>query len=306
MNHAYHTPAHSRLPFWVRELMHSPPQAGGGFHQWLFRTAIALRQYWPESEISAFLTNAAMACGRLVPTREIADAIDASGRVSTTAKRSSLIPSPKKRQSLPDEQLIAQTLRAWDGYTLADLWEDSLIRLDENSDDADSIVSTLFPNDSLLCCGKDNANFDTRPLKEWIGELAKLQLIVPSPMTHRHGQTKTGKLSTHSLDNTGPRRFLVVEFDSGTQSGQAALLRHLGTIAPLVAVVHSGNKSLHGWFYCATTPEATIRAFFDHAIHLGADPMTWTRSQFVRMPGGCRSDGRLQRLHYFNPTHIRQ
>src|SRR5690349_17937377 len=33
---------------------------------------------------------------------------------------------------------------------------------------------------------------------------------------------------------------------------------------------------------------------FAYAVSLGADPATWTRSQFVRMPGGRRDNGKVQ------------
>lgn len=41
--------------------------------------------------------------------------------------------------------------------------------------------------------------------------------------------------------------------------------------------------------------------FMRYAISIGADPATWTRSQFVRMPDGTRDNGKLQRVHFFNP-----
>jgi len=106
------------------------------------------------------------------------------------------------------------------------------------------------------------------------------------------------------LNNTGPRRFLVVEFDQGTFDQHAALLAHLGEKAPLVLVVHSGNKSLHGWFYCAEQPEDRVEKFFNYAVSLGADRATWARCQFVRMPDGRRENGKLQRVVFFNPKTL--
>ena len=37
--------------------------------------------------------------------------------------------------------------------------------------------------------------------------------IVPSPMREQYGTTVDGRLSQHTLDNTGPRLCLVTEFD---------------------------------------------------------------------------------------------
>ncbi len=112
-------------------------------------------------------------------------------------------------------------------------------------------------------------------------------------------------MSAHTLDNTGPRRFLVTEFDSGTLDDHAALLLHLAAYDPLVLAVHSGGKSLHGWFFCAGEPEEKLERFMRYAVSLGADPATWTRSQFVRMPDGRRDNGKRQAIHFFNPSLIK-
>ena len=83
-----------------------------------------------------------------------------------------------------------------------------------------------------------------------------------------------------------------MEFDQGSLNQQAAILWHLARYAPLALVVFSGSKSLHGWFFCAGQPEDRVQRFFDYAHSLGADSLLWTRSQFVRMPDGTRSDGK--------------
>ena len=131
-----------------------------------------------------------------------------------------------------------------------------------------------------------------------------MQLIVPSPMSATRGTTKEGRESAHCLDNTGPRRFLVVEFDKGSFDEHAALLWHLSDFAPLATAVHSGGKSLHGWFYCQGEPEDKLRRFMSYAESLGADRATWTRSQFVRMPGGTRDGGCRQSVFYFAPDTV--
>jgi hypothetical protein len=147
--------------------------------------------------------------------------------------------------------------------------------------------------------------FATRRRKTWRGRMADLQVIVPNPMTQRIGLTQEGRESEHTLSNTGPRRFLVIEFDSGSIDDHAALLIHLIGRAPMVLGVHSGGKSLHGWFYCADQPEEPWRQFMNCAVSLGADPATWTRSQFVRMPDGIRENGKRQGVYWFNPNLIK-
>ena len=111
-------------------------------------------------------------------------------------------------------------------------------------------------------------------------------------MTTETGLTKSGRKSYHPLDNTGPRRFLLIEADRGSLDQQAAVIGHLATLAPLAAVVFSGSKSLHGWFVCEGTSEETLLRFMKYAASLGADTRMWLRSQFCSIPDGRRFDGK--------------
>jgi hypothetical protein len=231
--------------------------------------------------------------------------------------------SPVAVRSLnPNFDLIEAVADAGNG--VVDLWEASPVRLDSNIPKTDAIIDILFPGNPLLCCGWSRHYFGTRPRRHW-HKLHELQFIVPNPMTKKYGLTKSGKLSAHSLENTGERRFLAVEFDfdPGRSPAEAALFRslgrrrhdvrdlcaalllHLAGTAPLALAVYSGGKSLHGWFHCAGEDEGWLRKFMDRAALLGADNATWGPSQFVRMPDGKRDNGRRQTLFYFNPSVIK-
>jgi hypothetical protein len=131
-----------------------------------------------------------------------------------------------------------------------------------------------------------------------------MSLIVPSPMSAVTGLTQDGRPSEHTLSNTGDRRFLVIEQDSGTLDDQAGVLLHLKRKAPMVLAVHSGSKSIHGWFYCQGKDEEFLKRFMRYAVALGADRATWTRSQFVRMPDGLRDTGARQTIFYFDPSRL--
>ena len=192
-----------------------------------------------------------------------------------------------------------------DGFGLVDLWENSPVRLEDNQSHTEEIIDVLFPRNTLLCAGRSSQDFDTRSRMEWRGELAALQLIVPNPMTARTGRTQEGKESAHALSITGPRRFLVIEQDTGTIDEQAAALFHLAHIGPMAVAVHSGSKSIHGWFYCLGLAEDKLQSFMRYAVSLGADPATWTRSQFVRMPDGTRDNGKQQTVYFFHPETIK-
>jgi len=82
------------------------------------------------------------------------------------------------------------------------------------------------------------------------------------------------------------------------------LILHLGTFAPLVCAVHSGGKSLHGWFYVQGQPDVKVEKFFRYAVSLGADRATWTRSQFVRMPDGTRNNDQRQTVFFLNSKSL--
>jgi hypothetical protein len=286
------------LPPFLRDLLAAPPPAGEGVHTWLFRVARQLHAHLPAGEIVTLLENRVSDCGRHVSRKEIVDAVKDSLSVAWQPRGTGAANQPVSKSPKLNEEQRAAIIR--DGGGLADLWEASRKRIEDNKAHTEEIIDQLFPGNQLLCCGKSSQEFDTRPREDWRGELAGLQLIVPSPMSAVTGLTKDGKESKHSLNNTAARRFLICEFDTGAVDEHATLLTHLAGYAPLVCVVHSGGKSLHGWFYIQGQPEGKVLKFFRYAISLGADRATWTRSQFVRMPDGTRDNGNRQTVFYLN------
>jgi hypothetical protein len=82
------------------------------------------------------------------------------------------------------------------GMGLANLWEMSPIRLADNYAHCEEIIDVLFLNNPLLCCGKRNSKFATRPREDWRGHLAEQQLIVPSSMLGRIGLTRWQRVGT--------------------------------------------------------------------------------------------------------------
>ena len=233
-----------------------------------------------------------------------------------------LPPTKAARWLDPNFELIEAVAHTGNG--LVDLWKASPICLDSNKPNTDEIIEILFPGNPLLCCGRTRHQFDTRPRSRWY-KLHDLQFIVPNPMATPRGFTRNRKISAHALSNTGPRRFLIVEFDfDSTNSAEetrlleslategrdvrdlsAALLLHLAEAAPLAMAVYSGAKSLHGWFYCPGVIDERVSRFFRYAASLGADPANWNRSQFARMPDGLRENGKRQRVYFLNPAVVK-
>ncbi len=287
------------LPQFVRDLLASPPGRGKGLNNWFYRVARVLHPFRSDEEIISLLQ--AITAGEPVKPGEIVRAVERS-RTTAWHPGQPPIASALKWPAVNQEQREAITAR---GEGLVDLWEASPVRFEDNEIHTEEIIDRLFPCDPLLCVGISNSEFATRHRQNWRGRLAELQFIVPSPMSAQTGRTQDGKLSEHTLENTGERGFLVIEFDTGTADEHAALLLHLAERAPLALVVHSGGKSLHGWFYCIGQSEATLRRFMRYAVSLGADRATWTRSQFVRLPDGLRENGRRQTVYFFNPEVVK-
>ena len=135
--------------------------------------------------------------------------------------------------------------------------------------------------------------------------------MVPNAMIAELGYTKDGRESLRCRDNAARhRRFLVIEFDrDGDEYMQPALHWHLQELAPLVMCVHSGGRSIHGWYYVEPQSDEWQMKFFRYAVTLGADHQIWWPEQLVRMPNGQRrdEDGTVvakQKVIYFDPHCI--
>ena len=220
-------------------------------------------------------------CGREVPDREVRAAV-----LSARGER-----HEGKKWPASDPRFLAK----FSGST-------DMTELTEHDEPPAYFLQQLFSMDELVCAATCETQGATAPLAKWVDEaplLTRCQFIVPSPMTAEKGINHQGKSTWRCDAITGPRRYLVIEFDNGTIGSQWARhqwLRRLGLLE-LVMVVFSGGKSLHGWY--AADGEDACAAIFSRAVQIGADPKTWTRCQLVRMPNGIRSDGKRQQVLFF-------
>ncbi len=279
-----------------------PPRPEHGIHGWLMTATNKLRHHHQPAECARIIADLCRGARREVPPNEIDAAIrkgfaDINRTAGTFHVPTYRVSAPK----WPEPDLEARAKVIASGFSLADLWESSPVRMDDSAPGTEAIIDALFPGNPLLCCGAGKTAAVTNTRESFRGRLADLQLVVPSPMSAMTGLSQDGRQSQRCLDNTGPRRYLVVECDEGTVDEQAAIIAHLSDFAPLVLAVHSGGKSLHAWFK-AHADEQVSRRFFTHAVRLGGDPATWCRCQFVRMPGGVRDNGAKQLVWFFNPS----
>lgn len=282
------------------------PAAGGGVHSWIMRAAWACRlsNKLTAAEAEDLILDAMTRTP--TPKTEVVEAVNkvfGAQLVVWNSKRNT--PAPAKWPEANAEQIEAV---AASGLSVADLWEASPIRFDDDEPRGAEILERLFPGDPWLCAGS-KYEFFTQRLSLFKGAAYAFEQIIPSPMLSKYGKTKDGKLSQRTLDATGPRRFLVVEGDKINginipKDTQAAVLLHLAERAPLSLVVDSGGKSLHGWFFVAGKSDEQLAPFFRRACTLGADNMLWGRAQFARMPDGTRDTGKRQHILFFNPETI--
>jgi len=335
------------LPFAVVKMLIDRPRRGEHLHQWLYSPAARqLHAHLTAKSIIGLLV-------RLCPEATEREVLDAVVNAAETAwqprkpwpkaslpwleehVRSNLRGSPvvagavrhkpaEPRWPLPDLAAIERI--AAPGPRLADLRAASPFTFDGEQRYTHWLLSKLFPPDSLLCLAMSQSEALTLPLEAWLEcDLARYSFIVPSPMSSKTGLTLDGRESYRTLNNTGPRRYLVVESDFSeyakdgkTETRYAGLIRrlrkqgitvadmcaavlwHLAESMPLVMIVHSGGKSLHGWFPVQGLPEGVLLEFMRLAVSLGADDATWCKCQLVRLPDGTRSNGTRQAVHYFD------
>ena len=287
----------STLPQWAADILSATPARGEGVNRWLLKAAIVLRRCGrSEHEILATLT--AATADQPMRHGEIERAVERSAGYMSDS------PTVSSRKTTTENPTLRSKIIAANPAEVVDLWERSPYRLTHDGPDSEELVDLLFPGDPLLCCAATSSTARTAHRSWWRGKLSGLQFIVPSPMASETGLTQDGRISPRCLNNVGPRRYLVVEQDSGTPDEQAAILLHLAERAPLVMALTSGGKSLHGWFSCRDVSDQKLRAFFNYAIMLGADKATWSPCQLVRMPEGRRDNGRRQAVLFLNEATL--
>ena len=270
------------------------PESGEGVHKWIYHVCcVFLDAGNAVEDAESYCEERA---SRALQINEVQNAY-------SSIKKTGIL--KRQRWSKPNQQyvdFIKRTARG--GLYQSILNRLTLTRAEEI--DCFGALKLLFPDDiesgdwSLICCGASQSDFRTAPLAFFKDKCEDLQFIVPSTMSSIWGETQGGDRSQHTLANTGPRKYLVVEFDKGEHADHAAFLHNLHRIIPITMVVHSGNKSLHGWFHVEGMSETKQISFFDEATQLGADTATWNRSLFVRMPDGKRANGKRQSILYFN------
>lgn len=288
-----------------------PPPPEFGIHKAVYATAAKLCDSGAtyESAVSAILQwRAAFTFRRPVPNRELIDATNSAYQqlrqqrphIHTRGISGDGLTSPSIKWPKPDPAKRAQIIDP--DFGLYDLWEASPVRFEDRRPHTRDILRALFPGDPLVYCGWSMTRFETKRLSEW-KHIESMQFLVPNPMSKPFGKIQNSeRLSARSKDNTGDRRFLVIDYDDSAGADvHASASGCLSQYYPLALVLSSGGKSLHAWYYVANANEGDIRTFMARACLLGGDSAMFNKSQFCRMPDGLRVNGRMQTVYHFNP-----
>jgi len=152
------------------------------------------------------------------------------------------------------------------------------------------------PSDLLWVAAKPTRVYSTnfRRAEEWLGQL-------PSACVFLSGSTYKNRFGSRRMENLDNTRFCVFEHDRFGRETTAAIFRHAEAQGmPLVAVVDSGGKSVHGWCL-ADENLPRWREFF---LAAGFCSAAMRPTQPVRLAGGKRVEEdkpmAIQKLLYLN------
>lgn len=286
-----------------------PASGGGGCHSALLGIANRGRIAGVSPDRIAEDLGAHVHGARRIPRSEIDAAISKAFDESPHAPFRSATPRPR----VDGEKLFNAIVNRGAGFKKADLRKASPIVINwEPESDAIEVLTRLYEPDDRLFIGvrHDASAGQVLPVREWIKRL-KQDLEVPehvilNPLTGKQGHTKDGKLSYRADSCVEQFRFAVVEFDGIPLEQQIQFWA--GAPLPIVALVSSGGKSIHGWIRidAANVDEWTLRVesnLFAILRAIGADPACKNEARLSRMPGHFRAETQnWQRLLYLDPV----
>jgi len=254
---------------------------------------------------------------RVVYDKEISNALEKA----YAEKLERVVFTPTIPPPFEGEKARSHIINKAAGVTEADIWESSPIRLNnEPESDASLILYTLWEPDEQLFIGERYSQGvpgeTILPCRKWwtIGGL-QLPHIILNPLTGKPAPKRgngVNDMTFRGTNNIACFKYAVAEFDSLSIEEQLAFW--VGSKIPLVALIHSGNKSLHAWI-----PVSGVHTLSDWdelvrnnlykklLIPLGVDSACQNPDRLTRLPGYFRKDKAKvyefpwQRLLWLNP-----
>ncbi|OPY72240.1 MAG: hypothetical protein A4E63_01273 [Syntrophorhabdus sp. PtaU1.Bin050] len=250
---------------------------------------------------------------RRVPDKEIRDAIN---KALENHNKGSFVPKARPVAIVKDgSTALRHIANQSDIKDEADLWEASPIRLlDEPKSDPALLLRTLFDDDDYLFIGERYQSGilgDTiRTVKEWITFFETGGKTVPhiliNPLTGRPAPKESGEGETYRGNgNVAAYRYCLVEFDTINIEDQIGFFTSVRL--PIVALIHTGGKSVHAWVDVSKLVEVKTREQWDTEIKgrlydrlltpLGVDAACSNPARLSRLPGHFREEkGQYQKL----------
>ena len=270
---------------------------------YLFRLARVLHPYRSDGEIVETLRAVTAGCGRIVTEMEIQRAVQNSRsgawRLGERNGGDSVPPwpmcNPEQREAV---------LEAADRFGLVDLWEGSPVRFEDNLPHTEEIVDALFPGGALLCCAKSTSEFATRARETWRGELAAMQLIVPSPMLSRTGHTQDGR-SPSTLWRT--RGGAASSWSSRIPARWTNRRRFSRTLRNVRHWRWPCTAGANHYMVGFSAPANARNVASIHALRGNPwrGPCNVDALAVLRMPDGTSEDGKRQTVYFFNPEIVK-
>jgi len=256
-------------------------------------------------------------------TQDLAEYVHGTRKVTGAEIRAAVIkafdapvaitPRPYMHPAVDGAKLLNAIVERGAEFDEAELWEASPVRIDwPPEDDATEVLRRLYvPEDKLFIGARHDAGAEhVRSLSEWISRfecgIPIFEHIIPNPLTGEQGQTKDGKPSYRADSCVERFRFAVIEFDVMPRAQQIQFWA--GVPLPVVALLDSGGKSIHGWVRidAFNTDEWARRVegkLFSLLTAVGADGACKNEARLSRMPGHFRTEkNNWQRVLYLNPA----
>lgn len=297
-----------------------PAPGGNGCHPALLSVANlgTLAGLDPE-QIYNDLRRAIPKGARRVPDNEIWKTIKKALREH---KGGTFIPRPKTKPVINDGKAALYKIISQSKISdEADLWESSPIRLlDDPAGDAVLLLQTLFKSDDLIFIGKRHKpgiiQQTIRTAADWVGHFqgggTTSPFIIINPLSGEPAPTKGGGKETLRGDlNVTDFKYCLVEFDNLNHEEQIKFWAAVKL--PVVALLDSGNKSIHGWIDIKSLSKVNTLEEWQSEIKvhlyerilkaLGVDMTCSNPARLSRLPGHWRDRAatKIQRILWLSP-----
>jgi hypothetical protein len=255
---------------------------------------------------------------RDVPDREISDTIK---KALQDHSGGTFSPKPRPKAAVKDgKKSLQEIITQAKIETEVDLWESSPIRLmDDLRHDTILFLKTLYVPTDLLWIGErvqPGIIGDTiRPISDWITHFKNggktAPHIILNPLTGQPAPTKGGDKETLRGDgNVAAYRYCMAEFDTLSRIEQIKFWAAVKL--PIIALIDSGNKSIHGIIEISKLANVPTSAQWDSEIKgrlydrilkpLGVDSACSNPARLSRLPGHYRTEkDAIQKLLWLSP-----